>query len=79
MSKLINELKILTGDNSLFDLGDRYVVPLYQRAYAWEEKEIVQLINDVYYMENVEKYHLGSLIVAYVDGEYEVIDRKSVV
>ena len=76
MSKLINELKILTGDNSLFDLGDRYVVPLYQRAYAWEEKEIVQLINDVYYMENVEKYHLGSLIVAYVDGEYEVIDGQ---
>ena len=76
MSKLINEIKILSDEASLFDLGARYVVPLYQRAYAWEEKEIVQLINDVYYMENVEKYYLGSLIVAHVDTEYEVIDGQ---
>ena len=41
-------LEILDNDNvTLFDKGAHYVIPLYQRAYAWEDKEIVQLIDDI--------------------------------
>lgn len=79
MSELIKELRVLDEDgNSLFDLNVQYLVPLYQRAYAWKEKEIVQLIHDIYYMEQGEheNYHLGSLIVSRNDNKYEVIDGQ---
>ena len=79
MSDLIRELRILDGEcRTLFDSDAQYIVPLYQRAYAWGEKEIVQLINDVYYMEQDDdaNYYLGSLIVSRSDDEYEVIDGQ---
>ena len=28
---------------------DKYVVPLYQRNFAWGEEQIGQLIQDIYY------------------------------
>ena len=31
----------------LFNGQDRYIIPMYQRNYAWEEGEITQLIEDV--------------------------------
>lgn len=42
ISKMIQELRILDNDNvTLFNKGAHYVIPLYQRAYAWEDEEIV--------------------------------------
>lgn len=82
MSDLIKDLRVLDSESrTLFDLDAHYIVPLYQRAYAWEEKEIVQLIHDIYYMEQDEdtedtNYYLGSLIVSRNDNEYEVIDGQ---
>jgi len=32
---------------TLFDHG-RYLIPIYQRNYSWEEKQITQLIQDIY-------------------------------
>lgn len=72
-------LRIVEADGStLFDQGDLYMVPLYQRAYAWKEKEILQLIHDIYDMEVGAdgEYYLGSLIVSRKDREYEVIDGQ---
>lgn len=79
MNDLIKELHLLKEDHStIFSDGDVYIVPLYQRAYAWEEKEILQLIHDIYYMDNSEQaqYYLGSLIVDKNDETYEVIDGQ---
>lgn len=79
MNELIKELQIIDEDgNTLFDFDAQYIVPIYQRAYAWEEKEIVQLIHDIYYMEQEENanYYLGSLIVSRSGNEYEVIDGQ---
>ena len=79
MSELIKVLHLLKEDNStIFSDGDIYSVPLYQRAYAWEEKEILQLIHDIYYMEDLEEahYYLGSLIVDKNSETYEVIDGQ---
>ena len=64
-SKLIDELVVYDAENhtTLFCNGkERYVIPLYQRAYAWTDVEIEQLIDDI--MEhNGEHYYIGSLIV----------------
>lgn len=45
----------------------QYVIPIYQRNYAWESKEIEQLIQDIIdYATNHpgENYYLGTLVVA---------------
>ena len=75
---MIQELRILDKDNvTLFDKGAHYVIPLYQRAYAWEDKEIVQLIDDI--NDSTGDYYIGSLVVAKVKGKeetYEVVDGQ---
>lgn len=58
----ITELKI----KDLFSRGDRYLIPVYQRNYAWGKTEIEQLILDIkdYYLEESDKpYYIGTLIV----------------
>ena len=79
----IDRLTILTGEGkTLFsEAGARYAIPRYQRAYAWEEKEIEQLIDDICDDNDPKRdYYIGSLIVARRkagDGvEYEVIDGQ---
>lgn len=61
----------------------KYIVPLYQRNYAWDQDEIEQLLQDLY--ENFKKsqmnsslnYFIGSLVVLKrKDGFYEVIDGQ---
>ena len=75
---MIQELRILDKDNvTLFDKGAHYVIPLYQRAYAWEDKEIVQLIDDI--NDSTGDYYIGSLVVAKVKDKvetYEVVDGQ---
>ena len=75
---MIQELRILDNDNvTLFDKGAHYVIPLYQRAYAWEDDEIVQLIDDI--NDSTGDYYIGSLVVAKVKGReerYEVVDGQ---
>ena len=78
INKMIQELRILDNDNvTLFDKGAHYVIPLYQRAYAWEDEEIVQLIDDI--NDSMGDYYIGSLVVAKVKGReerYEVVDGQ---
>ena len=35
----------LININSIFK--DEYIIPIYQRKYAWENKEIEQLLEDI--------------------------------
>ena len=79
----IDRLTILAGaGKTLFsEVGVRYVIPRYQRAYAWEEKEIEQLIDDICDDNDPKRdYYIGSLIVARRKAgdevEYEVIDGQ---
>ena len=78
INKMIQELRILDNDNvTLFDKGAHYVIPLYQRAYAWEDEEIKQLIDDI--NDSTGDYYIGSLIVAKIKGQeeqYEVVDGQ---
>lgn len=53
----------------------KYEIPIYQRNYAWEEKQITQLIDDIYVSNGT--YFLGNLIVNQKESDvYEVIDGQ---
>lgn len=72
MSREISQLSI----KALLSGRDEYVIPMYQRNYAWEEGEITQLIQDVIdYLpkkgENARNYYIGTLVV------YERPDSKT--
>lgn len=62
----------------------RYLVPMYQRNYAWGEGEITQLLQDVLdYQQKLvsgkgpQTYYIGTLVVfARDDGSFEVIDGQ---
>jgi len=44
--------------------SDSYVIPIYQRNYAWGELEITQLIQDIVdYVKEGTNYYIGTLIV----------------
>ena len=56
-----------------------YIIPVYQRNYAWEDDEITALVKDVYdsYRNAKDTYYIGTL-VTYKRGDnvYEVIDGQ---
>lgn len=64
----MNEPIIQLSTRQLLDGSARYLIPMYQRNYAWEEAEISQLIQDVLDAmrdagESPRDYYLGSLVV----------------
>lgn len=59
--------------------NNTYIIPRYQRNYAWEKAEIAQLIRDINeYSQNGEKnYYLGSLVCfKREDGVFELVDGQ---
>ena len=72
-------IKLEKSIKEIFENG-KYIVPLYQRNYAWRKNEIEQLLQDVY--ESFKKnrngnYFIGSLVVLKrQNGDYEVIDGQ---
>jgi uncharacterized protein with ParB-like and HNH nuclease domain len=75
---MMNEVIPLTL-KELFNDIDQYVIPIYQREYAWGYKEINQLIDDINDARNskTENYYIGSLVV-FDKGfnKYDVIDGQ---
>lgn len=62
MSESIAQLSI----QALLDGRARYVIPMYQRNYAWEEGEIAQFLQDVIdslLQDASRDYYIGSLVV----------------
>ncbi len=61
-------------------LTHHYVIPLYQRNYAWSIVEIQQLLQDIYKQFNKDEksyYFIGSLVVLKrKNGQFEVIDGQ---
>lgn len=52
----------------------KYLIPIYQRNYAWGKEEIVTLLDDV--SSNDGEYFIGSLVTREKDGIFEVIDGQ---
>ncbi len=71
-------VKLLTIKDLLSQ--DQYLIPVYQRNYAWGSDEIGQLVWDLYKAFEQDKnkaYYLGTLVVYQrADGKYEVIDGQ---
>ncbi len=67
----------LMSVNEVFN-NVEYVVPIYQRNYAWGKDQIDRLIQDIRdVLPDAESYYLGSLIVNQSGpNRYEVIDGQ---
>lgn len=76
MCNLVTELKIVNGDSNIFDTDMEYTIPLYQRAYAWEDKQLTQLIEDISDVDDNDNYSIGALIVSKQENKYEVVDGQ---
>lgn len=76
MSNLVTELRIIGKNNNIFDTEMEYIIPLYQRAYAWEDKQLTQLVEDIEDVAEDANYYIGSLIVSEQNGRYEVVDGQ---
>ena len=64
---------------NIFDGQYKYIIPLYQRNFAWRKDEIEQLLQDVYeaYKREESYYYIGSLVVLKrANGDFEVIDGQ---
>lgn len=60
----------------LFDGQDKYIIPIYQRNYAWDIEEVNQLLDDIK-KHNGNSYYLGALTVKKrADNAFEVIDGQ---
>ena len=63
--------------NDLFKLGKPIKVPAYQRAYAWEEKQINQFINDLVEFKERNGYYFGHFILENNnESQLEIIDGQ---
>lgn len=77
----INDIKSIAIKDLFRD--DDYLIPIYQRNYAWGEREVKQLIQDIYdsALNNGDRnYFIGNLIVHKrgINGRvmYETIDGQ---
>lgn len=72
----------------IFSIGeilkqDNYIIPIYQRNYAWGHEEIIQLIQDIwdYCQADRQNYYIGTLVTHEILGgehkdKYEVLDGQ---
>ena len=63
----------------IFAGEEKYVVPLYQREYAWTDYEVGRLLADIwesYRQDRTRNYYIGTLVVKPVEGSYQVIDGQ---
>lgn len=74
----LDKLHIIDSKNNIniFDVDTKYIIPLYQRSFAWEDKQLIQLIEDILDVSENMYYYIGSLIVANQNNQYEVVDGQ---
>ena len=70
----------MNNNNNVIDVfnNNQYVIPIYQRNYAWGKCEIDQLLEDISsFINNNEEYYIGTLVVKKNNAnKYEVIDGQ---
>ena len=73
---VVEQPKMLSVNEVFCDA--EYVVPIYQRNYAWGKDQIDRLIQDIIDVQtNVDSYYLGSLIVNQSGlNRFEVVDGQ---
>ncbi|ASP91622.1 DUF262 domain-containing protein [Sinorhizobium meliloti] len=49
--------------NQLFSsTNEQFVIPSYQRRYSWRERQVIELIEDMEFLENSDTHLLGSIV-----------------
>ena len=85
MSNAKEYVKTLTISDLFYDKNKckyEYIIPIYQRNYAWGDNEISSLLQDIKNAcektkEQDKNYYIGSLIVyRRENGDFEVIDGQ---
>ena len=76
MRELVTELRIVGSETNIFDTDIEYTIPLYQRAYAWEDKQLIQLVEDISDVSDDANYYIGALIVSRQGNKFEVVDGQ---
>lgn len=73
-----DELTVLTVRQLLTE--NAYLIPIYQRNYAWEQSEVLQLIIDIAdaaHSNSLNTYYLGTLVVHQrQNGQLETLDGQ---
>lgn len=70
------ENKVVLHTMSLRDvLSLKLKIPDYQRIYCWPQKNVEQLLDDIF-IQRDHKYHLGTLILQKKGDEYDIIDGQ---
>lgn len=70
------ENKVVLQTMSLRDvLSLKLKIPDYQRIYCWPQKNVEQLLDDIF-IQRGHKYHLGTLILQKKGDEYDIIDGQ---
>lgn len=72
----VNTLEEVLCDNKMF-----FSIPDYQRAYAWDEEQVSQLVEDLsdaFLTSPGDRYFCGSIVLANNSnaGRYDVIDGQ---
>ena len=52
----------LTISQLLGSPNEQFVVPTYQRRYSWRQRQVYELLEDIYYIEEAETHLLGSIV-----------------
>ena len=76
MPDLVTEFRVIEPEKNIFDTDIQYTIPLYQRAFAWEDKQLVQLVEDINDVPDDANYYIGALIVSRQGDKYEVVDGQ---
>ena len=70
------ESKVILQTMSLKDVFSlKLKIPDYQRIYCWPQKNVEQLLDDIFIPRN-HKYHLGTLILQKKGDNYDIIDGQ---
>ncbi|MEM9923718.1 MAG: DUF262 domain-containing protein [Cyanobacteria bacterium P01_D01_bin.50] len=84
----MSEQEIKSQDLNISKLfEDFYIIPEYQRQYVWTEKNVEQLLNDIYdeflphnFESKADDYFIGSIVVCPQEDDennlYAVIDGQ---
>lgn len=73
-----DDVKEFTIKNLIYST-DNYIIPIYQRNYAWTIEEVNQLLHDIKDMQETKSdknYYIGTLVVSKQNGKFEVLDGQ---
>lgn len=66
-SKIIQLQTIVTNNYE-------FIIPIYQRLYSWDEKQIIELLDDI---KNAgDEYFIGNVVTCKKDGFYHLVDGQ---